>query len=172
MTRKEFVSLAPEEYGALEFRPARDWMLIGARDGEGENLMTASWGGFGFAWGRPIALCLIRPERYTHGLLLRERRLSLSFLPKEYREAMRLCGTVSGREGNKSFRAGLHCARKGEIPYPEEADTVLLCRVLYAEGMKREGFCDASLLPRFYAEGGLHTLLLCSVEEVLVKREE
>ncbi|MBQ2249539.1 MAG: flavin reductase [Clostridia bacterium] len=172
MTRKEFVSLAPEEYGALEFRPARDWMLIGARDGEGENLMTASWGGFGFAWGRPIALCLIRPERYTHDLVLHEGRLSLSFLPKEYREAMRICGTVSGREGNKSFRAGLHCARKEEIPYPEEADTVLLCRVLYAEGMKREGFCDASLLPHFYAEGGLHTLLLCSVEEVLVKREE
>ena len=32
----------------------KEWMLIGAPDGEGANAMTASWGTLGVLWNKPV----------------------------------------------------------------------------------------------------------------------
>ena len=45
------------------------WMLVTAGTAERCNTMTASWGGLGVLWGKPVATVYIRPQRYT--LLLR-----------------------------------------------------------------------------------------------------
>lgn len=163
--KKEWTALSLRACAERLLRVDREWMLIGAADGERGNLMTASWGGVGYAWGRTVALCLIRPSRFTHGLVERTGRLSLSFLPKGCGEALQTCGRLSGREGDKFARAGLHCAWREGVPFPEEAETVLLCRVLYRDPLCAEGFVDPQLLPRFYPEGDLHQLLLCAIEE-------
>ena len=42
-----------------------DWMLITSGDESSFNMMTASWGGVGFIWGKPVAVAVIRPTRYT-----------------------------------------------------------------------------------------------------------
>lgn len=57
------------------------WMLVTAGTAERCNTMTASWGGLGVLWGKPVATVYIRPQRYTlefverggllHPLLLR-----------------------------------------------------------------------------------------------------
>ena len=53
----------------LQFNPfdkiSKQWMLITAGDQEKSNTMTASWGGVGFMWGKPVATAYIRPQRYT-----------------------------------------------------------------------------------------------------------
>ena len=43
----------------------KKWMLVTASDGEKVNSMTASWGGVGIMWGKPVAFVFIRPQRYT-----------------------------------------------------------------------------------------------------------
>ena len=58
----------------------QQWMLITAGTAESCNTMTASWGGLGILWGRPVATCYIRPQRYTKGLMDREDYFSLVFL--------------------------------------------------------------------------------------------
>ena len=56
------------------------WMLVTAGTAERCNTMTASWGGLGVLWGKPVATVYIRPSgtpwsswsgRLLHPLLLR-----------------------------------------------------------------------------------------------------
>ena len=48
---------------------ADQWMLVTAGTPEKCNTMTASWGGLGVLWGKNVAMCVIRPQRYTRELL-------------------------------------------------------------------------------------------------------
>lgn len=45
---------------------SKEWMLVTAGTPEHFNTMTASWGGIGFLWNKPVAFVFIRPERYTY----------------------------------------------------------------------------------------------------------
>ena len=94
----------------------REWMLITARDAEtGKiNTMTASWGGFGILWNKPVAFVFIRPQRYTFGFTEQNEGLTLSFFSEDYRDALKLCGRVSGRDCDKIARAGLTPMLLGE----------------------------------------------------------
>ena len=59
---------------SLNFNPftkiGSEWMLITAGGESGCNTMTASWGGLGVLWGKNVATCYIRPQRYTKKLIL------------------------------------------------------------------------------------------------------
>ena len=43
-----------------------DWLLICAGTPEKYNMMTASWGAFGFMWNAPSIFVFVRPTRYTY----------------------------------------------------------------------------------------------------------
>ena len=75
-----------------------DWMLVCAGKKGRFNMMTASWGGIGWLWNRPVAFVFIRPERYTHEFVEAEERLSLSFFTEAWRDALKFCGSKSGRD--------------------------------------------------------------------------
>ena len=76
-------------------------MLVTAGNAEKFNMMTASWGGLGFLWNRPVAFVFIRPQRYTFDFVERNEGFTLSFFGEEYRKVLQLCGTKSGREIDK-----------------------------------------------------------------------
>ncbi len=42
----------------------REWMLVTAGDAS-RFTMTASWGGVGYLWNKPVVFVFVRPERYT-----------------------------------------------------------------------------------------------------------
>ena len=60
-----FQSITPEQLDPVFQKIGKDWMLISASDGTTANTMTASWGGLGVLWNKQVAVCLIRPERFT-----------------------------------------------------------------------------------------------------------
>ncbi len=41
----------------------KEWMLVTAGTKEKFNTMTASWGGIGWLWNKPVAFVFIRPEQ-------------------------------------------------------------------------------------------------------------
>ena len=41
----------------------KEWMLVTASNSGKFNTMTASWGGIGWLWNKPVAFIFIRPER-------------------------------------------------------------------------------------------------------------
>lgn len=128
----------------LTFNPftkiGKEWMLITAGNEEKHNTMTASWGGVGIMWGMNVATAYIRPQRYTKEFVDAEDMYTLSFFKEEYRRALNLCGTKSGRDCDKDKEAGLTPYYvEGTTTY-EEADLVFVCRKLYAQPMKPEFF--------------------------------
>lgn len=68
---------------SLTFNPftkiGSEWMLITAGDQSGYNTMTASWGGLGVLWGKNVATCYIRPQRYTKKFVDANDTFTLSF---------------------------------------------------------------------------------------------
>lgn len=144
-----------------------DWMLITAGDADRFNAMTASWGTAGILWNKPVAVCFIRPERYTYEFVEKHDRLTLSFLPDTYRKALSYCGSHSGRDGDKLSACGLHGAITPDgIPYIGEARLVLQCRKLYADDLRTAAFLDPALLSH-YEKGGFHRFYVCEIEQIL-----
>ena len=152
----------------------KEWMLVtGGTLENGYNTMTASWGCAGILWNKPVAVCFIRPQRYTYGIVEDSDTLTLSFFPKgEYREALRYCGTKSGRDGDKFAATGLTVGKTVEgVPYPAEANLVLVCRKLYADDLKENAFIDPEMLKHYTAKD-YHRFYICEITEVLVKDGE
>ena len=61
----------------------REWMLITAGTLDAFNTMTASWGALGHLWERDVAICYVRPQRYTCGFMERSSVYTLSFFSAE-----------------------------------------------------------------------------------------
>ncbi len=168
----DFVSVMPATLPDNFFsRIGDDWMLITAANSEGAvNTMTASWGCAGILWNKPVAICFIRPQRHTYAFTEEADTLTLSFFPKDaYRDALRYCGTKSGRDVDKFAATGLTVKKTAEgTPYVGEANLVLVCRKLYADDLKENCFIDPEML-KHYAAKDYHRFYVCEITEVLVK---
>ena len=165
-----FHTIPNEEFSSLFDRIGNDWMLITASDGECTNSMTASWGCFGILWNKPVAVCFIRPQRYTFGLTERADHLSLSFFDREYHKALAYMGAHSGRDGDKYAATGLHIYEdENGTPYVAEAHTVVLCKKLYAGQLQKEAFLVPEIVAKHYPEGDFHRMYVCEIEQILVR---
>ena len=181
----KFHEIAPEEWSGNVFEKiGKDWMLVSAEAEAGKpNTMTASWGGAGILWGKPVAFVFLRPQRYTTGLVEQTGSLSLSFFrgdkdpfptgkysdvvhTTKLREALRYCGSHSGRDGDKFSAAGITPAYEDGIPYVAEADSVFLCRVLYRSVLEEAKFLSPELLDN-YKQKDYHNVYICGIEKIL-----
>jgi len=75
-----------------------DWFLLSAGNLSTFNTMTASWGGMGILWNKPVVFCFVRPQRYTYKFMESNDLFTMSFFDESYRKALSLCGKVSGRQ--------------------------------------------------------------------------
>lgn len=168
---QEFRKLTPAEFDGVFDRIGKDWMLITAagKNENGEeavNTMTASWGGMGVLWNRPVAFCFVRPQRYTYRFTEQAERFSLSFFDESYRAALRLCGSKSGKDMDKFEAAGLTPVMHDGVPVIAEARLNLVCRKLYVDTLKEEGFLVPALLQN-YTAGDYHRVYVLEIEKIL-----
>ncbi len=156
-----------------------DWMLVTSADPEGNlhcgedyNTMTASWGGVGILWNKPVAYVFIRPQRHTYTFTERNDTMTLSFFGEEYRKALSFCGSKSGREFDKAAECGLtpvaDTSDNTRAVYFDEARLVMKVRPLYKEFLKKEAFLSDEPL-KTYAAGDFHMMYICEIIEVLEK---
>lgn len=144
----------------------REWMLVTSGTSGHFNAMTASWGGTGYLWNRPVATIFVRPERYTFGFIEDTGRFSLSFLGEARKAVHNVMGTKSGRDIDKITEAGLHplFTETGGIFY-EETRLGLECKVLYADNIEAVNFLDPALAGQWYgaAKGGCHKMYIAEI---------
>ena len=167
MKKTELKTLASENAFDLI---GKEWMLVTAGNKKKFNTMTASWGGIGWLWNRPVAFVFIRPERYTHDFIERESRLTLSFYKEEYRSILQFCGTKSGRDVDKVKETGLKpvALESGAMTF-EQARLTLDCRKLFKSPMAAADFIDKSILEKWYGNqpgGSLHDVYVVEIEGV------
>ncbi|MBQ7475380.1 MAG: flavin reductase [Clostridia bacterium] len=159
----------------------REWMLVtaakdGAREGDPcggtYNTMTASWGGIGVLWGRPVAFVFIRPERFTYSFAEASDYMTLSFFGGEKKEALAFCGTKSGRDVDKAAACSLTPVFTeedgGESVYFDEATLVLTLKKLYAAPIDPDRFFDEECLKN-YENSGFHKMYVGEIVRVLEK---
>ena len=166
--------LKPEELNENVFNAiGREWMLITAGRPEHFNTMTASWGGLGFLWNKPVAFVFIRPERYTYDFMEAEDSVTLTFLGQTHRDIYSLCGKLSGRDTDKVAATGLRPSTtpQGAVSF-EQARLTLGCRKLYSDDLRQERFIDPDCFGKWYHDrpgGGLHRMYILEITEVLLK---
>lgn len=144
-----------------------DWMLITAKKGDKTNMMTASWGGVGILWNKPVATIYVRPQRYTKEFIDNEEYFSLCVLPEEYRQILNYCGTKSGRDEDKIAETKLTIDESEKAPIFKEARLVLICKKLYAQDLTEQSFIDKSLVEKNYKAKDFHTMYIAEIEKIL-----
>lgn len=147
-----FKQISPKEIETNVFSLiGEQWMLVTAGTAERCNTMTASWGGLGVLWGAPMATIYIRPQRYTFEFLEKSDTFSLCFFPPQYREALALCGSKSGRDVDKIKQCGLTVLTSEEgTPYFEQAQLALICKKTYWQDLDHTHFLDEAIEQKWY----------------------
>lgn len=101
------------------------------------NTMTIGWGALGTMWSKPFVYVAVRHSRYTFEFMEKYDSFTLSVLPRDYREAINLLGTQSGRNGDKIALAGLTPEAAQVVPSPvfSEAEITIECSKMYANDL-------------------------------------
>lgn len=156
----------------LSFKPfeliSKDWMLITSGDAQGFNTMTASWGGLGVLWHKNVATVYIRPQRYTYEFVEKNDLLTLSFFGEEYRSALTLCGSKSGRDCDKAKEAGLTPLFVDGTTAFAEANLVLVCKKLYFDDLEPKQFLDPEI-EKNYAAKDYHRMYILEIVKAYQK---
>ena len=142
MTYNDLQKINPEEINRNPFTLIdNDWFLLTAGNIDFFNTMTASWGGVGILWNKPVVFCFVRPQRYTYEFMEKNECFTMSFFDESLRPALNLCGKRSGRAVNKMEATGL---KPFESPlksiFYEQSVLMIECRKLYFSDIDPEHF--------------------------------
>jgi len=150
-----------------------DWLLLTSGDfiKKSYNAMTIAWGSIGNMWNLPIAMVVVRPTRYTYDFINTYPTFSLCGFPKEYRTALNLLGTKSGRDGDKISEAGLTPTASVKIDAPtyKEADLSIECRKIYFHDFNPGQFLD-DRIEKHYVSKDYHRMIFGEI--LIVKGNE
>ena len=116
-----------------------------------------------------MAALFIRPQRYTAEFAEEEDYLSVSFLDtadKKMCEALKICGTVSGRDEDKAARAGLTpIFHDNTVIGFEEAKLTVSCRKLYRSQFDMDLFLDPQVIIDCYPKKDFHYVYFCEIRD-------
>ncbi|MDA3833820.1 MAG: flavin reductase [Spirochaetales bacterium] len=147
----------------------KDWMLVTAGKKEDFNTMTASWGHLGIMWNLPVAICYIRPQRYTFDFVNRNEDYTLSFFPESSRKMLQFCGTKSGRDYDKVKETGLlPLETEAGNFYFEQARLVLECKKIYQDEMKPANFVRPEIAKKVYPKNDFHRFYFGEITNAII----
>ena len=126
------------------------------RDGK-SNVMTIGWATVGIIWGRPVAVVLVRPSRYTYEFIEDSKVFTINVPTPEMKKFVSLCGTSSGREVDKLAQVQTSMGQEIDCVTIDTCPLVYECRVAHWNDIQPD-----TLLPKIrsgaYARGNFHRL--------------
>ncbi|MHC1707573.1 MAG: flavin reductase [Bacteroidales bacterium] len=146
----------------------KDWMLVTAGRINDYNTMTASWGGFGILWNKPVSFVFIRPTRHTYKFTESYPGYTLTFFENQFRKALNILGSKSGRDGDKVSLSGLTplALESGNISFAE-ARLIMECHKLYYQDIEPDRFLDAGL-DKNYPKKDYHRMYVGEIKSVKI----
>ncbi|SFQ50255.1 Flavin reductase like domain-containing protein [Lachnospiraceae bacterium XBB1006] len=132
----------------------KDWALVTAGNMDHFNSCTLGWGSLGTIWNRKggsgsVVTVYVYPTRYTKEFLENSEEFTVCFFAEQYKKALGILGSKSGRDGDKVAEAGLTPIAVGNTVAYEEASMTLVCKKLYQNPMAKEGLADE--IKEYYA---------------------
>ena len=125
-----FKQITPEEIRDNVFTlGGKDFCAITAGKEDHYNSMIGG-GGLGILFRKPTTWCLIRSDRYTLELILKEQTYTMSYFPNEYKKQMLFLGSKSGRDSAKMKEVALTSIQtpSGDISF-KEARLIMECKL-------------------------------------------
>jgi len=118
-----------------------DWACITAMKDSMPNSMTASFGGWGILFGKPVVWCFLRANRYTLELIRESKMFTVSYFDTQYKDQLLLFGSKSGRNSNKMKETRLTFINTpdGNVSY-QEARLILECKLINITTVHPEDF--------------------------------
>ncbi len=146
-----------------------DWTLITSGTPDQVNVMTASWGGLGTFWEKPVAFCFLNPTRYSVQMMDKGEYYTISFYTEAYKEALKYCGSVSGRTTDKVKGSGLTPIKtpSGATAF-SEAWMILECKKIVSQQLSSESIVDKNL-PADWTKDGFHKMYIGEILNVWIK---
>ncbi|MBN1599414.1 MAG: flavin reductase [Bacteroidales bacterium] len=147
------------------------WMLITAGEPDNFNTMTASWGTIGVLWNMPVAICFIRPTRYTYNFAEQNDLFTLCFFESSDKKILQFCGSNSGRNVDKIKATGLIPVEtnNGAIIY-EQSRLAIECRKIYFDDIKPENFLMADIDKSIYPDKDYHRIYIGKIVGCYIKK--
>ena len=149
-----------------------EWMLVTAGNANKFNTMTASWGGVGIMWFNPVLTIYVRPQRYTKEFLDKSNYFTASFFDNQFKPALQLCGTKSGREIDKSKATGLVPKKFGKSIAFEQSKLVMVCEKQYVQQISPDCFIDPKIIDTTYKNNDFHFMYIAKIVEAYRKKEK
>ncbi len=161
----------PKELTCNFFKMIDDqWMLVTAKKPDGTfNMLTASWGGTGVLWNKPVSFIFVRESRYTVQFLDAADSYSLSFFEEDMRPALTELGSKSGRDLDKMNYPGLTPVEKDGAVMFEEAKLTLVCKKLYRNLLSESSILAPDVVRDAYAKGDFHIAYIGEITACIEK---
>ena len=121
------------------------------------NTMTISWGYIGFSWNKPHFIAMVRPQRYTHEVLITADSYTISIpYDDSMKKALAICGSQSGRDIDKEQVAGIQfvAAQKVSSPIVANCNMYYECKIDYVDQL-HPGNLPANMVVDYY-KGDYH----------------
>lgn len=145
--RRHDIAIEEFRYDPAQLRD--HWLALAAGDyAAGQyNAMTISWGSYGQIWNKMFFQVFVRPTRYTFEFMERFDTFTLNGFSPEYKRALSIIGSKSGRDGDKIGEAGLHAEASLGVAAPcfAEANLVIECRKMFWQDLDNSHFLDATI---------------------------
>jgi len=135
-------------------------LLLVSADADGKpNAMTIGWATIGVIWGKPILVVLVRPSRYTYGLMEQADDFTVNVPSAELREAVAFCGSKSGRDYDKFAEKGLTAVpgKKVKSPIIDQCLINYECKVVHKNDVLKDKLAS-EIVSSAYAGGDFHTI--------------
>lgn len=128
--------------------------------GDKVNTMTIGWGSLSEYWGQEMFIAPIRHSRYTFELLQNTDEFTVSIpLKNQLDDALKICGSVSGRNEDKLKKANikLKASKNLDTPIIEGCDIYYECKILSFVDLEKDKL-DKETQEKWYANNDMHRL--------------
>ncbi len=104
--------------------------FLTVKSGDAVNTMTVSWGFIGYIWNKPHFITVVRPQRYTNGLIEKADSFTISIpFDGALKEELTICGTRSGSELDKGTIVDFVPAKAVDSPVVAGCQAYYECKI-------------------------------------------
>jgi len=164
-----YKNIAPDRIPGNIIKLLSDWTLITSGTDEQTNVMTASWGGLGVFWEKPVTFCFLNPTRYSVTTMDKGETYTISFYTEAYKDALKYCGSNSGRNTDKIKGSGLTPIKlpSGATAF-SEAWMIFECKKIVAQPLSPDAVMAKDLNSN-WTKDGYHKMYIGEILNVWVK---
>ncbi len=172
-----FKSIEPSAIPESVFKlVGTDFTVITAGPETSFNSMTASYGGWGQLFDKPVTWCFLRANRYTLELIKKEKTYTMTYFEDQYKDQVLFLGSKSGRDSDKMKELSLtHVTTPaGNVTY-KEAKLIIECKLMEVTTVNPDDFYNPenkAFVTEGYEEAkDYHKLVFGEITQVWIKQQ-